>query len=145
MPVGSFFQGAFTTALGHDELLMEIRLPAPSGSYGSAYEMLEQPASGFAIAGVAAVIGRTGAAEDALIDDVRVAVTGVGDVQYRATGVEAALRGTKLGPAAIGAAVAGITAGVDVQGDIHADRAYRSAMAVVMARRALERARERLG
>jgi carbon-monoxide dehydrogenase medium subunit len=145
VPVGSFFQGAFTTALGHDELLMEIRLPAPSGSYGSAYEMLEQPASGFAIAGVAAVIGRTGAAEDALIDDVRVAVTGVGDVQYRATGVEAALRGTKLGPAAIGAAVAGITAGVDVQGDIHADRAYRSAMAVVMARRALERARERLG
>jgi carbon-monoxide dehydrogenase medium subunit len=145
IPVNGFFQGAFTTGLGADELITEIRLPAPSGSYGSAYEMLEQPASGFAIAGVAAVIGQTGAGEDGVFDDVRVAVTGVGDGPYRATAVESALRGTKLGSAAIGAAVAGITDGVDVQGDIHADKAYRAAMAGVMARRALESARGRLG
>jgi carbon-monoxide dehydrogenase medium subunit len=145
IPMGAFLQGAFTTALDPDELLIEIRIPAPSGSYGSAYRRLAQPASGFAIAGVAAVIGRTGAAGKDMIDDVRVAVTGVGDVAYRATTVEAALQGTKLGPAAISAAVAGITAGVEVQGDIHADAVYRRAMAVVMARRALEAARERLG
>ena len=143
--VSEFFEGAFSTALAPDELLIEIRLPSPSGSYGSAYQMLEQPASGFAIAGVAAVIGRTSAAaDDGAVDDVRVAVSGVGDKPYRATAVEDALRGTKLGPAAIGSAVAAITEGVSVQGDIHADVAYRTAMAGVMARRALEAARERL-
>jgi carbon-monoxide dehydrogenase medium subunit len=144
VPVTEFFEGAFSTALQPDELLTEIRLPSPSGSYGSAYQMLEQPASGFAIAGVAAVIGQTGSGEDGVFDDVRVAVTGVGDMPYRATPVENALRGTKLGSAAIGSAVASICEGIDVQGDIHADSTYRAAMAGVMARRALETARARL-
>jgi len=145
IPIGEFFDGAFSTALAPDELLTEIRVPSPSGSYGTAYRMIEQPASGFAIAGVAVVIGRTGSSSpDAEIDDVRVAVTGVGEKPYRATSVENALRGSKLGSASIGSAVAGITEGVSVQSDIHADRAYRSAMAVVMAKRALEAARERL-
>ena len=145
IPIGEFFDGAFSTALAPDELLTEIRVMSPSGSYGSAYRMLEQPASGFAIAGVAVVAGQTGgAAPDGEFDDIRVAVTGVGDHPYRATKVEEALRGTKLGSAAIGSAVAAICEGVSVQADIHADRAYRSAMAGVMARRALEAARERL-
>jgi aerobic carbon-monoxide dehydrogenase medium subunit len=145
IPIGEFFEGAFTTALTPDELVTEIRVPSPSGSYGSAYRMLEQPASGFAIAGVAVVIGQTGgSAADGAINDVRVAVTGVGEKPYRATSVEDALRGTKLGLTAIGSAVASITDGISVQGDIHADVAYRTAMAGVMARRALEAARERL-
>jgi carbon-monoxide dehydrogenase medium subunit len=146
IPIGDFFEGAFSTALAPDELVTEIRVPSPSGSYGSAYRMLEQPASGFAIAGVAVVVGRSGAngSADGEVDDVRVAVTGVGEKPYRATSVEDALRGTKLGSAAIGNAVGSITNGVAVQGDIHADVAYRTAMAGVMARRALEAARERL-
>jgi CO/xanthine dehydrogenase FAD-binding subunit len=123
--------------------------------------MLEQQASGFAIAGVAVVIGQPGGGSssgagsgapigpDAPVDDIRVAVTGVGDYPYRATSVEDALRGTKLGSAAIGSAaiasaVASICDGITVQSDIHADRTYRSAMAGVMAQRALEAARERL-
>jgi aerobic carbon-monoxide dehydrogenase medium subunit len=145
VPVGEFVEGAFTTALAPDELLTEIRLPAPSGSYASAYRRLEQPASGFAIAGVAVVIGQTGSAEDGVFDDVHVAVTGVGEVPYRATAVEAGLRGTTLGSEAIRSAAGSICEGVDVQGDIHADARYRAAMAEVMARRALETARDRLG
>jgi len=152
IPIATFFEGAFSTALAPDELLTEIRLPSPSGSYGSAYRMLEQQASGFAIAGVAAVVGRTGAGagngvDDRArsIDDVRVAVTGVGDMPYRAITVEEALRGTGLTDSAVGAAVADITRGISVQGDIHADQAYRTAMVEVMARRALSAARDRLG
>jgi carbon-monoxide dehydrogenase medium subunit len=145
LPVEGFFQGPFMTELAPDELLTEIRLPAPSGSYGSAYHALRQPASGFAIAGVAAVIGRTSGADAGEFDDVRVAVTGVGDVPYRASEVEAALRGTLVDRAAIEAGVSTITTGVQVQGDIHADREYRSAMATVMAARALEAAAARLG
>lgn len=150
IPIAAFFEGAFSTALAADELLMEIRVPAPSGSYGSAYRRLEQQASGFAIAGVAAVVGRAaagGANGDGgrgVIDDVRVAVTGVGETPYRAAAIEDALRGTSLGSADIRSAAARITTGISVQGDIHADAAYRTAMAEVMARRALEAARDRL-
>ena len=144
IPIDGFFHGAFTTDLAPDELITEIRLPsAPRGDFGSAYRMLEQPASGFAIAGVAAVVGKTGSGDG--FDFVHVAVTGVGDMPYRAKNVEDALIGTNLGSAAIGSAVASICDGVDVQGDIHADATYRAAMAGVMARRAIEAARERLG
>jgi len=145
IPAGSFFQGPFMTELDPDELLVEIRLPAPSGSYGSAYQVLQQPASGFAIAGVAAVVGRSSGADGGPIDDVRVAVTGVGDVPYRATAVEAALSGLGGGAVEIEEATQTITQGIRVQGDIHADPTYRSAMAIVMAARALAAAVRRLG
>ncbi len=142
---GGFFQGPFVTELAPDELLVEIRLPAPSGIYGSAYQVLRQPASGFAIAGVAAVAGRSSGHPSGPIDDVRLAVAGVGDVPYRAMTVEAALRGRSIGAVEIEEAVRGITDGVRVQGDIHADAGYRSAMARVMATRALDAAVARLG
>lgn len=133
--IHEFLQGAFMTTLAPDELLLEIRLPAPSGSYGSAYRSVRQQASGFAIAGVAAVVG----------PDVRLAVTGVGDVPYRASAAETALLGTHLGDDAISAAAALVVESVAVQGDLHADAAYRSSVARVMARRALVDARARLG
>jgi carbon-monoxide dehydrogenase medium subunit len=138
--IDQLFEGAFTTTLAEDELLTEIRLPAPSGMVGSAYQALEQQASGYAIAGVAAVVG----------DVTRIAVTGVGERPYRARAVEAAL--IDAGQAhsegqehAIEAAVAHVADGVDVNGDIHADPEYRAAMARVMAMRAIELARARLG
>jgi carbon-monoxide dehydrogenase medium subunit len=125
-----FLTGAFTTALRDDEILTEIRIPAPAPGTGSAYVSLEQKASGYAIVGVAAVVDGSSA---------RVGITGVADVAYRATGVEAAF--------AEGAAAAAehATDGVTVNGDIHADAEYRAAMAKVYTRRALEAAIARAG
>jgi aerobic carbon-monoxide dehydrogenase medium subunit len=142
--ITEFFEGAFSTALAEDELLTEIRLPAPSGTVGSSYQALEQQASGYPIAGVAAVVGsvRDGAAA---WDHLRIAVTGVGERPYRAAAAEAALAGRSGDDAAIEAAVALITEGVSVSADIHADAEYRAAMARVMATRAIELARARLG
>jgi carbon-monoxide dehydrogenase medium subunit len=138
--IDEFLEGAFTTALAGDELLTAIRLPAPSRMVGSAYQALEQQASGYPIAGVAAVVG----------DVTRIAVTGVGERAYRARAVEAALmdagRSHSEGQEhAIETAVAHVTDGIDVNGDIHADPEYRAAMARVMAKRAIELARARLG
>ena len=137
--IDGFFEGPFATALAEDELLIEIRLPAAAGDVGSAYQAIDQQASGYPIAGVAAVVGAV----------TRVGVTGVGDHPYRAPAVEAALADVAVGQAGeehlVDAAVAHITEGVDVNGDIHADPEYRAAMARVMARRAIELARARLG
>ena len=148
IPIDEFFEGPFQTAIAEDELLTEIRLPAASGSIGSAYQALEQPASGYPIAGVAVVLGSTGSDSGSGGDGwdlVRIAVTGVGDHAYRATRAEAALEGSAGDDAAIAAAVAQVTEAQCVSGDSHADPPYRAAMAKVMAKRAIELARARLG
>ncbi len=131
IPIDEFLIGAFATALRDDEILTEIRLPAPREDAGSAYASLEQRASGYALVGAAAVVFASG--------EARVGITGVADVAYRARRVEAAF---SEGPAA---AAEHAVDGVTVNGDIHADADYRGAMAKVYTRRALEAALARLG
>lgn len=141
IPIDGFFTGPFTTALAPDELITEVRLPGPRKDAGSAYVSLEQPASGYAMVGVAAVVF---VAADDTIAGANIALTGVGGHAYRARAVEAALAGSDASSAAIEAAASHATDGVDVASDIHADRAYRTAMAAVYTRRAIEAALARL-
>jgi carbon-monoxide dehydrogenase medium subunit len=139
--VDGFFQGAFETGLRQGELLTEIRLPGPRDDAGSAYVALQQTASGYALVGVAAVVIGDGAGG---IKTAAVALTGVGEMAYRARAVEAGLAGSDGSAASIAAAAAHATEGVAVSGDIHADRDYRTAMATVYTRRAIEAALARL-
>ena len=74
-----------------------------------------------------------------------IALTGVGDAPYRARAVEEALLGNEGTAESIAAAAAHATDGVTVSGDIHADVEYRTAMAAVYTRRAIEAALDRLG
>jgi carbon-monoxide dehydrogenase medium subunit len=141
--IAEFFQDSFQTAIAEDELLTEVRLPGPRNDAGSAYSSLEQPASGYAIVGVAAVVVRPEA--KAPIGMSAIAITGVGPVAYRASAVEKALSGSDGSPAAIAAAAAHATDGVTVNSDIHADREYRAEMARVFTVRAIEAALARLG
>jgi len=134
--IDGFFQGAFATDLAEDEILTEIRLPATPAGAGMAYCSIEQPASGYSMVGVAAVVGRSGGS----ISSARVAITGVADVAYRAAGVEKALIGSDGGAAAIDAAAAHATDGQAVSSDFNANAEYRAAMAVVHTSRAIEAA-----
>lgn len=131
IPIADFLTGAFTTALGDDEIVTEVRVAAPGQDSASAYASLEQKASGYAIVGVAAAVTGSGVA--------RIGITGVADVAYRARSAEAAY------PQGAAAAAEQATDGVTVNGDIHADAAYRTAMARVYTRRAIEAALARLG
>ncbi len=131
-----FFSGPFQTAMAPDELFIKgVRGPLPAGA-GGAYRKLEHPASGYAIVGVAAVVAASGGS----VSHARVALTGVGEVAYRAKAVEAALLGSDGSPAAVAAAAEHATDGQTVNSDIHADREYRARMAVVLTRRAIEAA-----
>jgi len=141
IPVDGFLQGAFTTSLQPDEILTEIRLPGPRDDAGSAYVSLQNPASGYAMVGVAAVVfSGAGSA----IGSANVALTGVSDIAYRARAVEAALSGSDGSPAAVSAAGEHATDGVMVNEDIHADRDYRAHMAVIYTRRAVATALSRV-
>ncbi len=137
VPLDGFFQGAFQTAMESDEILVSLRRgPLPAGASG-AYRKLEQPASGYSVVGVAAVIGR---GSDGRINHARVALTGVHEHPYRAPEVENALIGTMGTAEDVAAAAQHATVEVEVNSDIHADRAYRSQMAIVYTRRAIEAA-----
>jgi aerobic carbon-monoxide dehydrogenase medium subunit len=131
-----FFTGTFTTAMAPSELLVKIVRPALPAGAGGSYQKLKNPASGYSIVGVAAVVAMSGGS----VSHARVALTGVGEVAYRAKEVEAALVGSDGSPDAVAAAAAHATVGQIVNGDIHADRAYRASMAVVYTKRAIEAA-----
>ena len=143
IPITEFFQDSFQTSIADDELLTEVRLPGPRDDASSAYASLEQPASGYAIVGVAAVVARPSAG--APISFATIAITGVGPVAYRASVVEGDLIGSDGSSEAIGHAASHATDGVTVNADIHADAEYRAAMARIFTVRAIEAALARLG
>lgn len=137
-----FFTGPFTTAMADGELLTRIILPRPLDNAGSAYASLEQPASGYPMVGIGAVLI---AGAGGVIEFAGIGVTGVAEHPYRAAEAEAALNGTTGGDADIAAAAAAVVGGRTVNTDIHASAEYRTAMAGVMAGRAIRAALARLG
>jgi carbon-monoxide dehydrogenase medium subunit len=134
-----FFTGMLRTALGADEILAELSLRFERKRAGSAYEKMRQPASGFAVVGVAAqvVLDRKGR-----VDGCAVALTGVNPVPFRAAGVEERVRGCEPTDQALREACAQIEE-LDPMDDLHASSEYRRHLASVYARRALARAAER--
>ena len=98
---------------------------------------MSQPASGFALVGIAARV-RRGA--DGSIDFVRIGVTGVGPYAYRAQAAEAKLTGTQASDADIRAAAALVTEGVDATSDLNASADYRKHLAAVHTARAIRTA-----
>lgn len=132
-----FFVEMLTTALRPDEILREIRIPASKGRVGQAYLKVPQPASGFAVVGVAVnlILDGSGACQSAGIG-----ITGVASKAYRAKAVEGGLAGKKPDAQTVSAAASHATDGVDVNGDLFASADYRRHLAQVYTRRAIEAA-----
>ena len=135
-----FFVDMLTTALVPGEILTEVRFAADGARTGSAYRKLHQPASGFAIVGVATRVTLDAGGRCA---GVAVGITGVAPKAYRATGVERGLGGQSLDSKRIAEAAAQAARGVEPLADLHASARYRAAMATVFTRRALAAALER--
>jgi aerobic carbon-monoxide dehydrogenase medium subunit len=124
----SFFVDILTSAIESGEILTSIRVPTTSKTV--AYVKFAQKASGFAIAGVAAVV-------DKARKVVAVGVTGVAAKAYRAAGVETALRGSDLSVTATETASQKAADGVDPLSDMHASAEFRAHLARVLTKRAL--------
>lgn len=140
IPAAEFFVDMLTTALGPGEILREVRVALPSGGAGQAYLKVAQPASGFAVVGVAAVVER---GPGGVCRSARVAVTGLAAKAYRARRVEEALAGGGLDSGAVAAAAALAAEGVEANSDLYASAEYRGHLARVYARRAVELAASR--
>ncbi len=133
LPIADFFVDTFTTALEPGEIVQAVIVPIEDQSVGTSYQKMLQPASGFAIVGVAARIRKSGGK----IAMARVGVTGLSGKPYRATTVEKALEGTAGSPSDIQKASAQVASGVDANSDLHASADYRKHLAQVYTMRAL--------
>ena len=128
-----FFLDTFTTALEPGEIVSEVVVPVEPGLTGTSYQKFLQPASGFAIVGVAARIRQEGGK----LSLVRIGITGVSGCSYRARKVEDALADKAATDAAIRAAAALAADGVEASSDLHASAQYRKTLAAVYTARAI--------
>jgi carbon-monoxide dehydrogenase medium subunit len=83
-----FYIGPFTTAVGADEMVTEVRIPIRAGA-GSAHEKVERRAGDFAIAAVSAAVW----IEGGTIADAGIALGALGPTTIIATRAEEALKG----------------------------------------------------
>jgi carbon-monoxide dehydrogenase medium subunit len=127
------FEDYLTTAVGDDEVLTEVRLPAMDG-YGFGYEKFNRRREDWAMVAVAALV-KKGA--DGSCEDVRIGLTHMSSVPLRATAAEEALRGGALDADAIARAAEQAAEGTDPPGDLNASPDYKRHLARVLCRRAL--------
>ena len=123
---GDFYEGFLTSTLEPDEMLTEIRVPKMNGA-GWSFQKFNRRAQDWAIVGVAAW-RRNG--------DSGVALVNMGSVPVLATSVSSAL----AGGASIEDAAELAAAEADPQGDLNASIEYRTHLAKVLVKRALNEA-----
>ncbi len=132
VPAAEFFTDIFTTALGEDEVLVEIRVPKHTG-WGAHYERFSRTAQAWPIVGVAAAVRM----DNGTIAEAKVALANMGATPVRATAVEQALIGQPATDEAVRAAAASAAEGTDPPSNLDGDADYRRHLATVLTRRAV--------
>jgi len=136
IPAAEFFVDYLQTALGPDEVLVEVRVPKLSGDWGVRYEKFNRVAQAWAIVGVAAAVRR----DNGTIAEARVGLTNMGAIPVRAHAVEQALVGAVAEQGAVSAAAAHAAEGTTPPSDLSGQADYRTHLAQVLTRRAVLRA-----
>src|SRR4051812_27922019 len=132
-----FFEGALTTALTSDEIIVEIRLPAWPAGRRWGFQEFARRRGDFAMAAAAVFYDQD---ERGKARNAHVGVIGVGDRPLRLSGVEEVLKGQSIDEPTNANADAATSAAVDPQDDIHASAAYRRSLVGTMVERALKSA-----
>ena len=143
IPIAGFFQGMMTTALGPDEILTAIDVPAKQAGQGMAYVKFRHPASGYAVLGAAAVVS----VADGACTSARVAIGGLLPAPVRCGDVERTLEKQRISSENLARAASEVRRVLndDVMGDIFASVDYRKAMAPIYVTRALTSASSQTG
>jgi carbon-monoxide dehydrogenase medium subunit len=142
IPIDSFFVGLFTTALQPDEIVTEIRIPAPPARSGGAYVKFERKVGDYATAAAAAFVtlGASG-----LVERAGIALANAGPKPVRASAAEKLLTGKKPDAAALGEAARAAGQSASPSADRRGAVDYKKEMARVLALRALTKAVQRAG
>ncbi len=142
IPIENFFLSLFSTALQHEEILTEIRIPIPPARSGGAYFKLERKVGDFATAAVAVQL---------TLDDkgncqkVGIGLTNVGPTPVKARKAEEFLHGKKLDAATIGQAAQLAADESTPSADLRGPVEYKRGLVKELTKRALSRALDRAG
>ena len=139
VPADGFFVGTYATLIEPTEILTGIRVPLPVAGTGYCYSKLKRKTGDFATAAAAVTLRM----RDGRVEDVRIALTNVGDTVIHATDAEDALRGQPFDEAHVDEASRRAMAACNPAPDLRGDEDYKRAMAGEMTRRALHTAYER--
>jgi len=132
-----FFVGALTTALEHDEIITEVRLPAWPSKRRWGFREFARRRGDFAMAAAALFYDQDASGK---ATNAHVGIIGLGDRPCRLPEVEAVLNGRAVDEATMERAAEVTSATVKAQEDIHASAAYRRSLAGTMVERALRSA-----
>jgi carbon-monoxide dehydrogenase medium subunit len=125
-----FFTGLFSTCLQDDEIITAIRIPVPEPGSKMVYLKFSHPASRFAIVGCA-VLRYPG-------DKTNIAFTGLAESPFRDSAAEQEISGKPLDKVNIDASANAAAKGVNVLSDNFASVDYRTHLARVFLKRALQ-------
>jgi carbon-monoxide dehydrogenase medium subunit len=137
----AFYKGALETALEDGELLSAVRIPIPAAGCGHAYAKQKRKIGDYATAAAAVLVTMSGGK----CTDAAVALTNVGNTPLLADAAARALVGTSVDAAAINAAATAAMAITAPASDTRGPAEFRTRVAGVMVRRAIEAARGRAG
>jgi aerobic carbon-monoxide dehydrogenase medium subunit len=140
IPLDDLCVDSFATSLEPDEILTEIRVPAPEPGSGGAYAKLERKVGDYAVAATAAHI-KLGS--DGTIQKAGVALTNASYIPIRASNAESTLVGETPSDELIRAAAQAASEEADPSSDLRGSADYKRAMIRTMTRRALTKAVER--
>jgi len=140
IPIEDFFVTLFTTALKHDEILTEIRIPVPQPKSGGAYFKVERKVGDFATA--AAAVQLTFDAAGA-VQRAGIGLTNVGPTPIKARKAEDFLRGKKPDAATLTRAAQLASEESQPSSDLRGPAEYKKGLVKELTRRALSRAVER--
>lgn len=140
LSVNDFLLDTFTTALGEDELLTEVRVPVPPERTGGAYLKLERKVGDFAIAAVGVQVTLNAAGE---CTRAGIGLCGVGSISLRARQAEEYLVGRLLTEDVLAEAAHVAAEEADPVSDQRGPAEYKRDMVRVLTRRALQQAVER--
>lgn len=137
VPIDEFFFGFYMTAVQHGEVLTEIRIPAASGKFGTAYHKAERKVGDYATAGVATMvqIGDNGKCTKAGIG-----LTNVNSVPMRASRSEEVLIGSDLSEDVINQAALYASEDCNPSDDLRGDADYKRHLVKVITKRMLNKA-----
>ena len=139
LPVEELFLDYYETALKPGEIVTGVAVPEPPPNTGGAFiEFLPRTADDYATVLAAATL--TLSEDGTVCRDVRIGLGSVGSTPVRAKGAEEVLRGRDVSPELIHRAAEAVEPEVDPMDDFRGSAGYKTRMAVVFTRRALERA-----
>ncbi|MEA2622485.1 MAG: aerobic carbon-monoxide dehydrogenase medium subunit [Chloroflexota bacterium] len=133
IPCAAFFLDLFETALQPDEVVVEIRIPAPAAGSGAAYVKFERQVGDFAIAGAAVNLRLA----DGRIRDAAISLTNAGPVPSRMAAAEDALNGSTGDPGTLEAAARLAAAGCEPWTDLRGSVTVKRQLAGVAVKRAV--------